>query len=299
MDLNSLAPKSVNMLQRTGEGSYLRQNFPKVYGALGGFLGTAPDEFEGSVMDPLTAQVRQGAEYGFPVGVATAMLPMLGLGLKRVKAAVPNLASNRMKEDAVKLYIDYNALFRKNLDPELVKELVASGEITPEIAKMLPELRKAFTSALDLPYTGKAPLYRGVDVPGIEKIRAGDVIGGQHGGAGSFSLSEKVAEGFANPHAPTVFRVKNPAGVRGRDLGALSPHAEREIAIHPDTQMMVSKITKKGNKTIVDLTPFSPGDAPGFIDKGIWSAVGGSTAASQYPQLTDSAMASYFQQQKR
>jgi len=54
---------------------YLRQDYPTVYGALGGLLGTAPDQFEGSIMDPNTAAVRQGAEYGFPVGTALAMLP--------------------------------------------------------------------------------------------------------------------------------------------------------------------------------------------------------------------------------
>jgi hypothetical protein len=55
---------------------YLRQDYPGLYGALGGLLGTAPDEMAGSVMDPNTAAVRQGAEYGFPIGTALAMLPM-------------------------------------------------------------------------------------------------------------------------------------------------------------------------------------------------------------------------------
>jgi len=58
---------------------YLRQDYPTVYGALGGLLGTAPDEMAGSVMDPNTAAVRRGAEYGFPVGTALAMLPAAGL----------------------------------------------------------------------------------------------------------------------------------------------------------------------------------------------------------------------------
>jgi hypothetical protein len=55
---------------------YLRQDYPTLYGALGGLLGTAPDEMAGSVMDPNTAAVRQGAEYGFPVGTALGVLPM-------------------------------------------------------------------------------------------------------------------------------------------------------------------------------------------------------------------------------
>jgi hypothetical protein len=61
---------------------YLRQDYPTVYGALGGLLGTAPDEMAGSVLDPNTAAVRQGAEYGFPVGTALGMLPVLGPGQK-------------------------------------------------------------------------------------------------------------------------------------------------------------------------------------------------------------------------
>jgi len=71
---------------------YLRQDYPGLYGALGGLLGTAPDQFEGSVLDPNTAAVRQGAEYGFPVGTALGMLPgarltkglPVGMGIKDV-----------------------------------------------------------------------------------------------------------------------------------------------------------------------------------------------------------------------
>lgn len=66
------------MVRRPSE-SYLRQDYPMVYGALGGLFGTAPDEMAGSVLDPNTAAVRRGAEYGFPVGTALAMLPAAGL----------------------------------------------------------------------------------------------------------------------------------------------------------------------------------------------------------------------------
>lgn len=55
---------------------YLRQQYPEVYGALGGLLGMAPDEMAGSVLDPNTARVRSGAQIGFPVGTATQMVPM-------------------------------------------------------------------------------------------------------------------------------------------------------------------------------------------------------------------------------
>ena len=65
---------------------YLRQDYPGLYGALGGLLGTAPDVMEGSVLDPNTAAVRQGAEYGFPVGTALGVLPSVGLAQKGAMA---------------------------------------------------------------------------------------------------------------------------------------------------------------------------------------------------------------------
>jgi hypothetical protein len=73
------------MLKQTGEGSYLRQQYPEVYGGGAGLLGIAPDELGGSVLDPNTARVRQGAEYGFPVGTAAQIAPLAGPALKGAK----------------------------------------------------------------------------------------------------------------------------------------------------------------------------------------------------------------------
>jgi hypothetical protein len=72
------------MLQGPSE-SYLRQQFPQLYGFLGGVTGTAPDEMAGSVLDPNTAAVRQGAEYGFPVGTALGVLPGIGPVIRATK----------------------------------------------------------------------------------------------------------------------------------------------------------------------------------------------------------------------
>ena len=72
-------------LQRPAE-PYLRQQYPEVYGGLGGFMGMAPDEMGGSVLDPNTARVRAGAQIGFPVGTATQVLPALNLIRPAVKA---------------------------------------------------------------------------------------------------------------------------------------------------------------------------------------------------------------------
>lgn len=76
---------AAQMLPSTGEGSYLRQQFPQVYGFLGGLAGTAPDEMQGSAMDPTTAAVRQGASYGYLPGLVASSAPLgkagAGLGM--------------------------------------------------------------------------------------------------------------------------------------------------------------------------------------------------------------------------
>lgn len=62
----------------------LRQKLPKVYGLLGGLLGTAPDEMQtyGSILDPQVAAradaVRSGASIGFPIATALNVLPAAG-----------------------------------------------------------------------------------------------------------------------------------------------------------------------------------------------------------------------------
>lgn len=89
---------NTRQLQRPAE-PYLRQQYPEVYGALGGLLGMAPDEMAGSVLDPNTARVRAGAEYGFPVGTATQMLPMAKPAQTAVMAA--GQAGERLAERVV------------------------------------------------------------------------------------------------------------------------------------------------------------------------------------------------------
>ena len=69
----------------------LREAAPAVYGALGGLAGTAPDQFEGSVLDPNTERVREGAKYGFPVGTALQIAPLAGGALVR-GASMPKQA---------------------------------------------------------------------------------------------------------------------------------------------------------------------------------------------------------------
>ena len=82
------------MLPRPAE-PYLREQYPEVYGALSGLMGTAPDE-QGSVLDPNTARARAGAEIGFPLGTALQMLPFVKPAAAGVKALGPT--AGRMAE---------------------------------------------------------------------------------------------------------------------------------------------------------------------------------------------------------
>lgn len=80
--------RNTPMLKQTGEGSYLRQQYPEVYGFGAGLIGEAPDQLRmGSILseDPINARVRAGAEYGFPVGIAAQVAPLAGPALKGVK----------------------------------------------------------------------------------------------------------------------------------------------------------------------------------------------------------------------
>ena len=86
-----MATKKRNLLETKmlarPQDAYLRSEYPTVYGALGGLLGTSPDEMDGSVLDPNTAAVRKGAEIAYlpgliasalPTGKAAPLLGMLG-----------------------------------------------------------------------------------------------------------------------------------------------------------------------------------------------------------------------------
>ena len=85
--------RNTPMLKQTGEGSYLRQQYPEGYGFGAGLLGTLPNDISGSVLDPNTARVKQGAKYGLPTGVALEALPFAGPALKGAKMTGKALGS--------------------------------------------------------------------------------------------------------------------------------------------------------------------------------------------------------------
>ena len=101
-------------LQRPAD-PYLRQQYPEVYGGLGGFMGMAPDEMAGSVLDPNTARVKAGAQIGFPIGTATQVVPALNLIRPAVKAGARALGPT-----AVSMGEGY--LQRQGLMPNVVPE---------------------------------------------------------------------------------------------------------------------------------------------------------------------------------
>lgn len=74
----------LKLLQGADEPN-LRSAAPRLYGFLGGLAGTAPDEMAGSVMDPNTAAVREGASYSYLPGLLASNLPVgkaaAGLGV--------------------------------------------------------------------------------------------------------------------------------------------------------------------------------------------------------------------------
>lgn len=89
---------------KQGEGSYLRQQFPKLYGALGGLLGTSPDEMQGSVLDPNTAAVREGADMSYWPGLLMEVAPIgkAGAGLGLLAGAVKGVGRAEDALGAVK-----------------------------------------------------------------------------------------------------------------------------------------------------------------------------------------------------
>jgi len=163
---NALAPRPANslaygprnlmgtqMLQGPSE-SYLRQQFPQLYGFLGGVVGTAPDQMAGSVLDPNMAAVRQGAEYGFPVGTALGVLPAarftkglpVGMGIKSVgDNPLMNLPSGLTRQDQARLIQSHAENFAAK-----AKEMGLSASVEHSGSKAGPS---SYVTVLD-PITG-------------------------------------------------------------------------------------------------------------------------------------------------
>ena len=132
------------MVRRPSE-SYLRQDYQMVYGALGGLFGTAPDEMAGSVLDPNTAAVRQGAEYGFPVGIALGMLPAarltkglpVGMGIKPINLEKGIYRPELTMEEMLKVK-DIPTVERVRKSMELVGEKEFENMVNAQFKKYKP-----------------------------------------------------------------------------------------------------------------------------------------------------------------
>lgn len=108
---------NVNFQKNTGEGGYLRQQFPTTYGALAGLFGIAPDEVGGSVLDQNTSDVRKGADSAFGIGTLLQMLPGA-----QVTKGLPLGLSMKLIDDA-----KVGGMFRK-ADPSLTWYRGQNGE---------------------------------------------------------------------------------------------------------------------------------------------------------------------------
>jgi hypothetical protein len=117
----------VPMLRRP-EGSELYRQVPQLSGFLSGLGGTAPDELAGSVLDPLRAKAQEGAKYGFGIGTALNIVPMLG-GLSGMKAstAVPRLGSNQA--GAIRIGGNPDNMLTHAFNPTRAGAIVESGKL--------------------------------------------------------------------------------------------------------------------------------------------------------------------------
>jgi len=124
---------------------YLRQDYPGLYGALGGLLATAPDVMEGSVLDPNTAAVRQGAEYTFPIGTALGVLPMarftkglpVGMGIKPINLEKGIYRPELTMEEMLKVK-DIPTVERVRKSMELVGEKEFENMVNAQFKKYKP-----------------------------------------------------------------------------------------------------------------------------------------------------------------
>ena len=148
------------MLQRPAE-PYLREQYPEVYGALSGLMGTAPDE-QGSVLDPNTARARAGAEIGFPLGTALQMLPFAKPAAAGVKALGPT--AGRMAEG----YLQRQGLMPNIVSSEPVRMGIKPINLDEGIFK--PELTmQEMLRVRDIPTVQR--VQRSMDLVGEKKFQ--------------------------------------------------------------------------------------------------------------------------------
>ena len=154
----------------------LREQFPTVYGALGGLLGIEPDSMEGSILDPNTAAVRQGAGYGYPAGLALQALPMAA-PVSRGAMAVGR-AGERYAEKVVPQIME-----RGGLGAEMLQGM-SNRTISP--------LDVYHGTPYTLPSTARNPLGE------FDASKIGTGEGAQAYGHGIYTAeSRPVAEGYA------------------------------------------------------------------------------------------------------
>ena len=182
------------MLQRPAQSS-LREQAPEVYGALSGFMGTAPDE-QGSVLDPNTARARAGAEIGFPLGTALQLMPFFGPA--KTGAMAVGRAGERFAERAVPQIME-----RGGMGAEMLQGM-SRGTVSPlDVYHGSPHKFDRFDASKIGSGEGAQAYGHGIytaENPGIAQGYADRLGGGQFGStsAAKGSTADRLSAMFDN-----------------------------------------------------------------------------------------------------
>ena len=197
----------VNMLKGP-EGGELRTQLPEVSGAVKGFMGTAPDELGGSVLDEKSARERAGAELGYPVGAALQALPMAA----GITAAIAPLSGGRAAQRGI---LGLGEALGK--DGSTLKALGAlpmeSGMISRQALRT--ELNKPGIAGAEKTILSK---YAG---DGTGAIAAEDLVKAVRADTKNFELTPNHDRQWADYGLDQIGRV--PAGPMGRQVTKDSP----------------------------------------------------------------------------
>jgi hypothetical protein len=240
------------MVRRPSD-SYLRQDYPMVYGALGGLFGTAPDQFEGSVLDPSTAAVRRGAEYTFPVGTALGMLPAarltkglpVGMGIKPINLEKGIYRPELTMEEMLKVK-DIPTVERVRKSMELVGEKEFENMVNAQFKKYKPtdqDTEAMLVESVTLNILGKAQRAPYPQQSALDLAQQRAALPVSQGGlglpAGNTAEQRAAAMGFDTD----AYHGTNISNITKFDLGKSSRGEGTSVALTPENAQAYGNIT--------------------------------------------------------
>lgn len=250
--LNALA--NVRMLQRPEE-SYMRQQFPGTYGFLGGLMGTAPAEMQGSVLDPNTAAVRQGASYGYLPGLVGSSVPLgkAGAGLGMLAGMARGVGKADEALAAVQSAKRFNnSALTGNVFPQEEALRLAQQRATLPVEQYglgLPAGNTPEQRAAAMGFDVNNPLYHATDVDFSSIIPS---VRGKIGAGVYTSPSAKYTEKYAGENArimPLVGRGK----FADEDIRINIADQIRQELANKNPNFSVQEWKTKNNQTLKDL----------------------------------------------